>query len=65
MNIVLGNCKERIYSKDEPVVNEPLGAYIIRGDHVCVIGEIDLEQDAKITYEKIRADPINPIPHSS
>jgi len=65
MNIVLSECKERIYSKTDPVMNDALGAYIIRGDHVCVIGEVDHEMDSKIDYTKIRADPINPIPHST
>ena len=64
MNIVLSECKERIYSKDEPVINESLGSYIIRGDHVCIIGEVDLDQDAKIDYNAVRANQVNPIPHS-
>eukprot|EP00826_Nyctotherus_ovalis_P040650 TRINITY_DN4026_c0_g2_i2.p2 TRINITY_DN4026_c0_g2~~TRINITY_DN4026_c0_g2_i2.p2 ORF type:complete len:103 (+),score=31.36 TRINITY_DN4026_c0_g2_i2:107-415(+) len=65
MNIILSNCSERIFSETQPVVNESMGAYIIRGDHVCVIGEVDLEQDSKVDYEKIRAAPANAIPHTT
>lgn len=35
-NLILADAIERIYSLDEPVAEEPLGLYIIRGDNMCV-----------------------------
>jgi len=36
----------------------------MRGDQVCVIGEIDLEEDEKVDYKKVKGAPVKAIPHS-
>lgn len=38
-----------------------LGLYIIRGDNIAVIGEIDEEADANLDLNSIRADPLNAV----
>lgn len=38
-----------------------LGLYIIRGDNIAVIGEIDEEADSNLDLSSIRADPLNAV----
>ncbi|OAV95688.1 hypothetical protein PTTG_26556 [Puccinia triticina 1-1 BBBD Race 1] len=62
-NIILSDSVERVYSSDEPMEEVPLGLYIVRGDHISVIGELDVEADAKIDWSSIRAEPLDEIRH--
>ncbi|KAH9031644.1 hypothetical protein EDB85DRAFT_1865630 [Lactarius pseudohatsudake] len=60
-NVVLSDSKERVYSMDEGVEEIPLGLYLVKGDMIILIGEIDEECDSSIDLTTIRADPIPPI----
>ncbi|KAH9171354.1 hypothetical protein EDB89DRAFT_1972128 [Lactarius sanguifluus] len=60
-NVVLSDSKERVYSMDEGVEEIPLGLYLVKGDMIILIGEIDEERDGSIDLSTIRADPIPPI----
>ncbi|CAG8478737.1 11058_t:CDS:2 [Ambispora leptoticha] len=60
-NIILSGCHERVFSETEGVEKVPLGLYIIRGDNICVVGELDTERDEAIDLSEIRAPPINDI----
>jgi U6 snRNA-associated Sm-like protein LSm8 len=58
INIILDDSHERVFSASEGVEQVPLGLYIVRGDNVALIGEIDDELDKNIDFSHIRADPI-------
>jgi len=60
-NVVLSDSKERVYSMDEGVEEVPLGLYLVKGDMIILIGEIDEESDRAIDLSTIRAEPIPPI----
>ncbi|RIB04679.1 U6 snRNA-associated Sm-like protein LSm8 [Gigaspora rosea] len=60
-NVILSSCHERVFSETEGVETLPLGLYIIRGDNIVLIGEIDLERDASVDLSEIRAAPITDI----
>nr|XP_043624786.1 sm-like protein LSM8 [Erigeron canadensis] len=62
-NIILDESHERVYSTKEGVQQIVLGLYIIRGDNISVIGEIDEELDASLELEELRAYPLKPIIH--
>jgi U6 snRNA-associated Sm-like protein LSm8 len=62
-NIVLAKCKERIFSTSEGVEIHDHGQYIIRGDNVATIGEIDTKLDDEIEWSEERAEPLKPIRH--
>ena len=51
------------YLKNEGVKKEELGLYIIRGDNVSVIGEIDKELENKIDYNTLYGEKIKPVKH--
>lgn len=36
-NIVISECKERVYSIEDGVEEIPLGLYLVKGDMMCVI----------------------------
>jgi len=61
-NVILDECHERVYSQNgiEQVV---LGLYIIRGDNVAIIGEIDTNIDSRIDFSSIKAEPLKPVVH--
>ncbi|KAF8637922.1 hypothetical protein AX17_002543 [Amanita inopinata Kibby_2008] len=60
-NIVLSESKERVYSIDEGVEEIPLGLYLVKGDMIILIGEIDEILDQAVDLSTIRAEPIPPI----
>ncbi|KAI9567499.1 hypothetical protein HD554DRAFT_2107630 [Boletus coccyginus] len=60
-NVVLSESKERVYSMDEGVEEIPLGLYLVKGDMIALIGEIDDEIDHAVDLPSIRAEPIPPI----
>lgn len=62
-NVILDQSHERVFSKNQGVIKVLLGLYIIRGDNVAVVGELDEEHDSKMILDKIKADPLNPIVH--
>ncbi|KAF9051354.1 hypothetical protein BJ165DRAFT_1524299 [Panaeolus papilionaceus] len=60
-NVVLADSKERVYSMDEGVEEVPLGLYLVKGELICLIGEIDEEIDKSTDLSTIHAEPIPPI----
>ncbi|KAJ1636136.1 U6 snRNA-associated Sm-like protein LSm8 [Pavlovales sp. CCMP2436] len=54
-NVILDESHER--------VQVPLGLYIVRGDNIAVIGEIDEEIDAEIDLSTVAAEPLKAIVH--
>jgi U6 snRNA-associated Sm-like protein LSm8 len=63
VNVILENSHERVYSSASGVEQVSLGLYIIRGDNIAVIGEIDEEMDSTLDLTEIRAEPLNAIVH--
>jgi len=59
INIILDDSHERVFSSTAGVEQVLLGLYIIRGDNVALIGEIDEELDKNIDLSRIRADPLS------
>ena len=62
-NLIISNAHERIYSKNNGVVKKELGLYVIRGDNVSVIGEVDKELENKLDFNTIYGEKIQPIKH--
>jgi U6 snRNA-associated Sm-like protein LSm8 len=58
INIILDDSYERVFSATDGVEQVLLGLYIIRGDNVALIGEIDEDLDKSIDFSRIRADPL-------
>jgi U6 snRNA-associated Sm-like protein LSm8 len=58
INIILDDSHERVFSATDGVEQVLLGLYIVRGDNVALIGEIDEELDKSIDFSRIRADPL-------
>ncbi|EJU02188.1 Sm-like ribonucleo protein [Dacryopinax primogenitus] len=60
-DIVLSNCIERTYSPDEPVEEVSLGLYLVKGDMILLVGELDTELEASLDLSQQRAEPLQPI----
>ncbi|XP_033127384.1 U6 snRNA-associated Sm-like protein LSm8 [Anneissia japonica] len=63
VNLILDESHERVFSSAQGVEQVLLGLYIIRGDNIAVIGEIDDETDSSMDMSNIRAEPLNPVVH--
>ncbi|KAI9485968.1 MAG: hypothetical protein EXX96DRAFT_613812 [Benjaminiella poitrasii] len=57
-NVILEQCQERVYSSEGTEV-VPLGLFLVRGDNLCTIGEIDAEKEATVDISEIKADPLS------
>ncbi|CAD6578281.1 MAG: hypothetical protein CYPHOPRED_000495 [Cyphobasidiales sp. Tagirdzhanova-0007] len=62
-NVILAGSTERVFSDDEPVEQVPLGLYIIRGDNITLVGELDTVKDKQTDLSSLRAEPIAEIQH--
>ncbi|XP_019103252.1 sm-like protein LSM8 isoform X2 [Beta vulgaris subsp. vulgaris] len=62
-NIILDESHERVFSTKEGVQQIVLGLYIIRGDNIGVIGELDEDLDAHIELPQLRGHPLKPVIH--
>ncbi|XP_050230777.1 sm-like protein LSM8 [Mercurialis annua] len=60
-NIILDESHERVYSTKEGVLLHVLGLYIIRGDNISIVGELDEELDANLDLGSLRAHPLKPL----
>jgi len=58
INIILDESHERVYSQNAGVEQVVLGLYLIRGDNVVVIGEIDEELDSRVDFQNVHAEPL-------
>uniref|UniRef100_A0A8R1XW14 U6 snRNA-associated Sm-like protein LSm8 n=1 Tax=Onchocerca volvulus TaxID=6282 RepID=A0A8R1XW14_ONCVO len=61
INLVLEDSHERVFSEDAGVEQIPLGLYIVRGDNVAVIGELDEDLDKRLDFSKMKAAPLGPV----
>ncbi|CAF1332833.1 unnamed protein product [Adineta steineri] len=61
INIILDDSHERVFSATDGVEQVLLGLYIIRGDNVALIGEIDEELEKNIDFSSIHADPLRAV----
>eukprot|EP01001_Neometanema_parovale_P000066 NODE_10067_length_611_cov_83.981557_g9793_i0.p1 GENE.NODE_10067_length_611_cov_83.981557_g9793_i0~~NODE_10067_length_611_cov_83.981557_g9793_i0.p1 ORF type:complete len:100 (-),score=6.47 NODE_10067_length_611_cov_83.981557_g9793_i0:245-544(-) len=65
VNIILVDSTERVYSTSAGVEEVTLGLYLIRGDNLSVIGQIDETADAALqaTFADIRCQPLPALTH--
>ncbi|TFJ85950.1 hypothetical protein NSK_002770 [Nannochloropsis salina CCMP1776] len=62
-NIILQECHERVFSTTAGVEQVPLGLYIVRGDNIAVVGEMDEEADAALDLSSLKGDHLKPVIH--
>ncbi len=59
INLILINSRERVFSTFAGAKEVSLGLYIIRGDNVVLLGEVDEDLDKSVDYQSMMAEPIN------
>jgi len=62
-NVILEKCEERVFSRKEAVQQVSLGLYIVRGDNIAIVGEINDDKDKKIDFSRVKADPLKQLVH--
>ncbi|CCF51924.1 hypothetical protein NDA18_003725 [Ustilago nuda] len=63
-SIILANSVERIFSSDQGVEELPLGLYILRGDGISLVGQLDVEKDKEVDLSSVLAEPIPETRHT-
>ncbi|XP_014677696.1 PREDICTED: U6 snRNA-associated Sm-like protein LSm8 [Priapulus caudatus] len=63
VNLILDESHERVYSTVTGVEQIVLGLYIVRGDNVAVVGEIDEDADKQLDLSTIKAEPLSSVAH--
>ncbi|PWZ00163.1 hypothetical protein BCV70DRAFT_161650 [Testicularia cyperi] len=63
-SIILAGSVERIFSSDEGVEEVALGLYVMRGDSICLVGQLDQEKDKSIDLSNLMAEPIPETRHA-
>jgi len=65
INLILDETHERVFSASQGVEQVVLGLHIVRGDNICVVGEIDEDIDQRLDLHNIKAEPLNAVPHGA
>ena len=63
VNLVLAEPRERIFTVDGCTEADLHGVFLVRGDTVAVVGEIDTEADAAMDWESVCVEPMDPVHH--
>lgn len=63
INIVLDDSHERVFSTTAGVEQIIHGLYIIRGDNIAVIGQIDETIDSRLDFSALRGERLHPVVH--
>ncbi|PWN54194.1 hypothetical protein IE53DRAFT_404246 [Violaceomyces palustris] len=63
-NVILSESVERIFSLDAGVEEVPLGLYIVKGDSIALVGDLDQEKDRQMDLSQIRAEPVPETRHA-
>lgn len=58
MNLFLKDCFEKIYSNEDGVSFLKMGLYMIRGDNVAIVSEVDELLEKQIDYTSVKADKL-------
>lgn len=61
-NVIVEDSHERVYSA-QGMEKVPLGLYVIRGDNIAVIGELNEQLDKQIDFSSLRAQPLQHVLH--
>ena len=62
-NVILAQSHERIFSEDEGVQRAPLGLYLVRGDNVALVGEMDESRDLEVDWSRVKSAALKPVVH--
>ena len=63
LNLILDDSHERVLSPSEPAQRIDLGLYLVRGDNVAVIGELDAAKEKEAAVDSQHAEAIKPVIH--
>jgi U6 snRNA-associated Sm-like protein LSm8 len=63
INLILDDCHERIYSTQQALERQALGLYLIRGENVAIVGELDIDKEADMDITQKRGEQLKPVIH--
>ena len=60
-NVIMEGCKEVVYSKDGQYIELEMGTFLLRGENIAFIGEINTSLKQSLPLKTIKGCNINPI----
>jgi len=63
INLILSSSFERSISQNDTTQHVQLGLYVIRGENVACVGEVDEEKDRIIKWEEKKGETLKPVVH--
>lgn len=61
MNMIIKDCFEKVYSMEEGVKFNKIGLYMIRGDNIAIVSEVDENLEKSIDYREVKAEKLNEV----
>jgi U6 snRNA-associated Sm-like protein LSm8 len=61
MNMIIKDCFEKIYSKEEGVKFINMGLYMLRGDNIMIVSEVDENLERNIDYREVKAEKLKEV----
>ena len=62
-NLVLADAHERVFLPAGGCEREALGLFLVRGDTVAIVGELDADEDAKVDWDGVRGTALPNVTH--
>ena len=62
-NLILAQSHERIFSSSRGVQRAPLGLFLVRGENVAMVAQVDEDKDVAVDWATVKADPLGPVIH--
>ncbi|EME31962.1 Sm-like protein LSM8 [Galdieria sulphuraria] len=62
-NVILESTVERIFGTDVAMQEVAVGLYVLRGDDIAILGELDAEKESETDFQQIQAAPLRPVVH--
>eukprot|EP00092_Neocalanus_flemingeri_P078799 GFUD01098078.1.p1 GENE.GFUD01098078.1~~GFUD01098078.1.p1 ORF type:complete len:103 (+),score=20.48 GFUD01098078.1:129-437(+) len=63
INLILDETHERVFSASQGIEQVVLGLHIVRGDNICVVGEIDEDIDQRLDLHSITKQSLRMLFH--
>lgn len=60
-NVIMDKCVERVFTEDAGVEAIDHGVYVLRGDNIAAVGEVDAARDSTINWGDVKVGPVRMI----
>jgi len=63
INLILMDCQERVFYPDAAPELHQLGLYLLRGENIATVGQVDTDKESEIDLDSLRGEQLKPVVH--